>query len=190
MPRLNSDPRISNSEGASFDNYVGRHIFANSRKFAAEYRSSYCSLSTSPVAREGESMERDYWYTMARGFPGSRRRSMWAVWRLSARCARLNAVKVDTQKVPVVFEPRTARSLLDNIFEAVHGMSIYRQESFLAGKLGEKVASEDVTVIDDATLPGLFGTFAVRRRGCGLAAHRGDRARRAEELPDEHLRGA
>jgi len=155
---LNSDPRISNSEGASFDNYVGRHIFANSRNFAAEYRSSYCSLSTSPVAREGESMERDYWYTMARGFSGLE--APEHVGRMAAQRAlrRLNAVKVDTQKVPVVFEPRTARSLLDNIFEAVHGMSIYRQESFLAGKLGEKVASEDVTVIDDATLPGLFGT--------------------------------
>ncbi len=36
--------------------------------------------------------------------------------------------------------------------------SIYRNESFLAGKLGEKVASENVTVIDDGTIPGLFGT--------------------------------
>jgi PmbA protein len=155
---LTSDPRISNSEGASFDNYVGRHIFANSRNFAAEYQSSYCSLSTSPVAREGESMERDYWYTMARGFSGLE--APEHVGRMAAQRAlrRLNAVKVDTQKVPVVFEPRTARSLLDNIFEAVHGMSVYRQESFLAGKLGEKVASDDVTVIDDATLPGLFGT--------------------------------
>ena len=82
------------------------------------------------------------------------------VGRMAAQRAlrRLNAVKVDTQKVPVVFEPRTARSLLDNIFEAVHGMSIYRQESFLAGKLGEKVASDDVTIVDDATIPGLFGT--------------------------------
>jgi PmbA protein len=71
---------------------------------------------------------------------------------------RLNAVKVETQKAPVVFEPRTARSLLDNIFEAVHGMSIYRQESFLAGKLGQRVATELVTVVDDGTLPGLFGT--------------------------------
>ena len=155
---LSTDPRISNSEGASFDNYVGRHIFANSRQFAAEYRSSYCSLSTSPVARDGESMERDYWYTMARGFSGLE--APEHVGRMAAQRAlrRLNAVKVDTQKVPVVFEPRTARSLLDNIFEAVHGMSIYRQESFLAGKLGEKVASDNVTIVDDATLPGLFGT--------------------------------
>ena len=155
---LSTDPRISNSEGGSFDNNVGRHIFANSRGFAGEYRSSYCSLSTSPVAKDGESMERDYWYTMARDFAGLEAAEF--VGRTAAQRAlrRLNAVKVDTQRVPVVFEPRTARSLLDNIFEAVHGMSVYRQESFLAGRLGEKVAHEDVTVIDDGTLAGLFGT--------------------------------
>ena len=155
---LSADPRISNSEGASFDTHLGRHIFANSRGFAGEYRSSYCGLSTVPVAREGESMERDYWDSSARGFAGLE--SPEAVGRKAAARAlrRLNAVKVDTSKVPVVFEPRTARSLLDNIFEAVHGMLIYRHESFLAGKLGEKVAAEGVTVVDDGTLPGLFGT--------------------------------
>jgi PmbA protein len=58
----------------------------------------------------------------------------------------------------VVFEPRTAHSLLDSLYEAVHGMSIYRHESFLAGKLGERIASENFTVIDDGTIPGLFGT--------------------------------
>jgi PmbA protein len=155
---LATDARISNSEGASFDNHVGRHVFANSRGFAGEYRSSYCSVSTSPVAKDGDSMERDYWYTLARDFAGLEAAEY--VGRTAAQRAlrRLHAVKVDTQKVPVVFEPRTARSLLDHIFEAVHGMSIYRQESFLAGKLGEQVAHEDVTVIDDGTLPGMFGT--------------------------------
>ena len=155
---LTADPRIQNSEGASFDTNTGRHIFANSRGFAGEYRSSSCSLAVSPVAKDGESMERDYWYTMARGFAGLEPPEQ--VGRIAAQRAlrRLNAVKVETQKVPVVFEPRAARSLLDNIFEAVHGMLVYRHESFLAGKLGEKVAAENVTVVDDATLPGLFGT--------------------------------
>ena len=155
---LAADPRIFNSEGASFETHVGRHIFANSRGFAGEYRSSYCSLSTAPVARDGESMERDYWFTLARGFGGLEPPE--EVGRTAARRAlrRLNPVKMPTQKVPVVFEPRTARTLLDNLFDAVHGMSIYRHESFLAGKLGEKVAGENVTVIDDGTIPGLFGS--------------------------------
>ena len=49
-------------------------------------------------------------------------------------------------------------TLLGHVFEAVNGESIYRKASFLEGKLGERVASENVTVIDDATIPGLFGT--------------------------------
>jgi PmbA protein len=111
-----------------------------------------------PVAREGKSMERDYWYSMARSFAGLEKPE--EIGRIAAERAlrRLGAVKVDTKKVPVVFEPRTARSLLDHIFEAVHGVSVYRQESFLAGKLGQRVASEKLTVIDDGTIPGLFGS--------------------------------
>jgi PmbA protein len=155
---LSFDPRISNSDGASFDTYLGRHVFANSRGFAGEYRSSYCSLGVAPVARDGDSMERDSWDTTARRFDALE--TPESVGRTAAQRAlrRLNAVKVDTQKVPVVFEPRVARSLLDHIFEAVHGMSIYRHESFLAGKLGEQVASENLTVIDDGAIPGLFGS--------------------------------
>ena len=155
---LSADPRIFNSEGASFDNHVGRHIFANSRGFAGEYRSSYCSLSTVPVARDGESMERDYWYSMARSFAGLEDPEYIGRTAALRALRRLNAKKVETRKRPVVFEPRTARTLLDSIFDAVHGMSIYRHESFLAGKLGEKVAGDNVTIIDDGTIPGLFGT--------------------------------
>jgi PmbA protein len=155
---LATDPRIFNSEGGGFDTYTGRHIFANSRGFAGEYRSSYCSIGASPVARDGESMERDHWGHAARRFADLE--SPEYVGRTAAARAlrRLNPVKVETQKVPVVFEPRTARTLLDSVYEAVHGMSIYRHESFLAGKLGEKVAGENVTIVDDGTIPGLFGT--------------------------------
>jgi PmbA protein len=155
---LRADPRITNSEGASFDTHLGRHAFANSRGFAGEYRASYCAVGTVPVAREGESMERDSWSSSARSFAGLQKPE--EVGRIAAQRAlrRLGSVKVETKKVPVVFEPRTARSLLDNIFDAVHGGAIYRNESFLAGKLGERVASDKLTVIDDGTIPGLFGT--------------------------------
>ncbi|HUS07160.1 MAG TPA: metallopeptidase TldD-related protein [Bryobacteraceae bacterium] len=152
------DPRIFNSEGGSFDTNLGYHVFANSRGFAGSYRTSSCSMSTVPLAKQGESMERDYWFTLARSV--DRLETPEEVGRKAAERAlrRLGARKVSTTKVPIVFEPRTANSLLSNIFEAVSGDSIYRQESFLAGRLGEKVASENITVIDDATIPGLFGS--------------------------------
>ncbi len=103
-------------------------------------------------------MERDYWFHSARGFSGLENPE--DIGRRAAERAirRLGAVKVETQRVPVIFEPRTARSLLGNVFEAVEGRSVYRRSSFLAEKLGQQVASTGVTVIDDGTMPGLFGS--------------------------------
>jgi PmbA protein len=155
---LSADPRITNSEGASFDAYTGERLFANSRGFLGSYRSSSCSLSTTPVARQGDSMERDYWFSSARN--PAKLESPASIGRRAAErtLRRLGARKVPTQKVPVVFDPITARSLISNIFQAADGEEIYRRASFLAGKLGERVAAETVTVIDDGTIPGLFGT--------------------------------
>ncbi|MGH9509663.1 MAG: metallopeptidase TldD-related protein, partial [Terriglobales bacterium] len=68
------------------------------------------------------------------------------------------ARKVKTARVPIVFDPMVARSLLGNLFEAASGDSIYRGASFLAGKLGERIAGENVTVVDDGTLRGGFGS--------------------------------
>ena len=65
---LAADPRIANSEGASFGSYAGSRTFANSRGFTGSYRNSSCSLSTSPVAKLDDHMERDFWYSIARQF--------------------------------------------------------------------------------------------------------------------------
>jgi len=153
-----TDPRITNSEGASFGAYAGGRVFANSRGFVGSYRVSSCSLSTTPVAREGGSMERDFWFSAARSH--SKLESPAAIGRRAAErtVRRLGSRKVPTQKVPVIFDPLPARTLVASVFEAVDGDAIYRNASFLAGKLGERVASEHVTIIDDGTMPGLFGT--------------------------------
>jgi PmbA protein len=155
---LSFDPRITNSEGGSFDSNIGGRVFANSRGFAGSYQSTYCSVSAVPVATLNGHMERDYWFTIARDFSGLE--SPELVGRTAAErvIRRLGAVKVETQKVPIIFEPRVARTLLSNLFDAVQGMAIYRHASFLAGKLGEKIASDKITLIDDGTIPGLFGS--------------------------------
>jgi PmbA protein len=103
-------------------------------------------------------MERDFWYSSARGL--ARLESPEDIGRIAAErtVRRLGAVKVITQKVPVIFEPRVARSLVANLFEAVEGRSIYRQSSFLLDRLGHSVASPLTTLVDDGTMPGLFGT--------------------------------
>ena len=166
-----ADVRIQNSDGGSFDAATGHKILANSRGFLGEYRSSYCSVSASPIAQDKEGgMQRDYWYSTARRL--DRLESPESVGMEAARrtLRRLNGRRVPTQRVPVVFAPEMARSLVGNIFEAANGDSIYRGASFFAGKLGEQVAASSVNVVDDGTMVGGFGTSPFD--GEGLASRR------------------
>jgi len=156
---LDFDPRIKNSDGGSFDAATGHKILANSHGFVGEYQRSYCSIAAVPIAQaENGAMQRDYWFSVARSL--SRLESPEHVGKVAAErtIRRLGARKVKTAHVPVVLDPLVAVSMLDHIFEGVNGDSVYRGASFLAGKLGQKVAGDRVTVIDDGTMPGGFGT--------------------------------
>jgi PmbA protein len=156
---LDYDPRIKNSEGGSFDAATGHKVLANSHGFVGEYRRSYCSVAAVPIAQnENGTMQRDYWFSVARNL--GRLESPEHVGTVAAQrtLRRLGARKGKTAHVPVVLDPLVAASMLDHIFEGVNGDSVYRGASFLAGKLGEKIAGERVTVIDDGTMVGGFGT--------------------------------
>jgi len=156
---MDSDPRIKNSEGGSFDAATGRKILANSHGFVGEYQRSYCSIAAMPIAQsETGGMQRDFWYSVSRNL--KQLESPEKVGKIAAErtLRRLGARKVKTAHVPVVLDPLVATSILGHIFEGVNGDSIYRGASFLAGKLGEKIASENVTVVDDGTMVGGFGT--------------------------------
>ena len=156
---LSADPRLKNSDGGSFDAATGHKVMANSRGFVGEYRRSYCSVAAMPIAQtEQGGMQRDYWFSSARTL--GKLASPESIGAEAARrtLRRLNARRVATQRVPIVFAPEIARSLVGNIFEAANGDSVYRGASFWANQLGQQVASSNVTVTDDGTIPGLFGT--------------------------------
>lgn len=153
------DPLLSNSDGGSFDAATGRKVLANSLGFVGEYSRSYCSVSAVPIAQDAEgNMQRDYWYSAARSL--KLLESPESVGREAARrtLRRLGARKVATTRVPLVLDPLVSRSIVEHFFEGANGDSIYRQSSFFVGKLGERVAGENITVIDDGTMRGGFGT--------------------------------
>jgi len=152
------DPRITNTEGGSFESRTGARYFANSSGFAGEYQTSSCGLGAFPIAMHDGKMERDYWWSAARSPEGLEDAA--SIGRLAAErtLRRLGARKVQTQKAAIVFDPRVARSLLGHLFEAVSGESLYQEASFLNGKLGERIAAECITLIDDGTIPGLWGS--------------------------------
>lgn len=156
---LDYDPRIKNSEGGSFDAATGHKVLANSHGFVGEYRRSYCSVSAVPIAMtEDGGMQRDFWFSVARSLGKLEAPEKVGVIAAQRTLRRLGGRKCKTAQMPVVLDPMVSSSLLSHIFEGVNGDSVYRGASFLAGKLGEKIAGVNVNVIDDGTLVGGFGT--------------------------------
>jgi PmbA protein len=156
---LDFDPRIKNSEGGSFDAATGHRVLVNSHGFLGEYRRSYCSVAAIPIAQTDDgAMQRDYWYSVARTLKKLDAPEQVGKVAAERTLRRLGARKVKTAKVPVVFDPMVATSILEHIFEGINGDSVYRGASFLAGKLGQKIAGPNVNIIDDGTMPGGFGT--------------------------------
>jgi PmbA protein len=159
---LGADPRITNSDGGSFDAATGSKVLANSRGFHGGYRSSYAGVAAAPLAVDVDgSMQRDGWWSSARRLADLE--SPEAIGKEAARrtLRRLGARRVPTQQVPIVFAREVAGTLLGSVFEAASGDAIWRGASFLAGKLGEQIAAANLTIVDDNTmlLPTGMGGF-------------------------------
>ncbi len=168
---MQSDPRITNSEGAEFATSFHRVIHANSAGFAGEFAASAFHLSVTPVAVSNGSMERDYWFSAARRLDALD--APEAVGREAGRrvVRRLGARKVRTRDVPVVFDAPVAGTLAWHVGQAVSGYALYQRTSFLCDRLGQRVASPLVHIVDDGTLPSALGSrpfdgegVAVRRK--------------------------
>jgi len=155
---LTSDPRITNSEGAECWDRQARYAYATSSGFAGSYATSGFGITVAPVASQDGEMQRDAWYTISR--KRARLDDPEQVGRVAAARAlrRLGGRKVRTTEVPVIFDPDTAASLIRSIAGAASGPSLYRRASFLVDRLGTKIASPSVTIVDDGLLPGALGS--------------------------------
>jgi PmbA protein len=140
---------VTNSEGAEASWSRSRVAIVASNGFAGTYAGTGHSISVAVLAGEGTKMERDYDFSSA--VHAADLENADAVGKRAGERAvrRLGARKVATCRVPVVYDPRVAGSLLRHLVGAISGPSVARGTSFLKDKRGEPVFAKGVTVIDD-----------------------------------------
>jgi PmbA protein len=148
-----SDPRISNSEGATLYTQRSSFVYGNTHGFVGGYPTSRHSLSCAVIAREGEDMQRDYWYDSSR-LPGEID-APEAIGRRAAErtIARLNGRKLGTRECPVLFRADIAPSLLRSLFGAIRGHAVYRKSTFLLDQVGAQIFPDWVTISEDPLKP-------------------------------------
>jgi PmbA protein len=148
-----SDPRISNSEGATLYTQRSSFVYGNTHGFVGGYPTSRHSLSCAVIAQEGEDMQRDYWYDSGR-LPGEID-APEAIGRRAAErtIARLNGRKLGTRECPVLFRADVAPSLLRSLFGAIRGHAVYRKSTFLLDQVGAQIFPDWVTISEDPLKP-------------------------------------
>ena len=144
---------VTNSEGAEAGWSRSTIALAATNGFARRYESSSQSIAASVLAGEGTAMERDYDFHTA--VYGSDLRAPAEIGRSAGSRAvrRLGARKIETARVPVVYDTRVSGGLLRHLASAINGPSVARGTSFLKDRMGERVFPEGIEIVDDPHRP-------------------------------------
>ncbi|WP_406667986.1 metalloprotease PmbA [Gallaecimonas sp. GXIMD1310] len=156
---LSADPRIVNSEGASYSSHAGFKVYGNTAGMIGSYPSSRHSLSCVVIAKDGEQMERDYEYGIARALAELDNAEQIGRDAAHHTLSRLGARKLGTMQVPVLFRADVATGLWGHLVSAISGGSLYRRSSFLLDSLGQRIFPAQITIHEDPhVLGGLAST--------------------------------
>lgn len=136
---LDADSRIVNSDGASYTGNQGLKVYGNTHGFIAGFPSSRYSMSCVVIGQDGEDMQRDYSYTLARD-----PRQLASAQQVGEEAAkftleRLNPRSVKTGKYPVIFHSSIAAGVFGHLVSAISGGSLYRKSSFLLDHCGKQI---------------------------------------------------
>jgi PmbA protein len=140
---------VTNSESADASWGRTQVWLAGSNGFTGSYVRTGSSLVASVVAGEGTGMETDYDFSSAVFAEDLQDPADVGKSAGERAVSRLNARKTDTARVPVVFDPRVANSMLRHLAGAISGPAIARGTSFLKDKLNETVFADGISIVDD-----------------------------------------
>ena len=161
------DPRVTGVETATYSESTGEVLLASTAGFRAGFRSSVCYGYLVAIAEEGGESQTGFGFTAGRSF-GSLEDEEAAREASSMAVDLLGAKQVASARVPVLMDNLSAAEILAVLGAAVSGESVSKGRSYLAGRLGETVGSQLVTIVDDGLMIGGFGT--VPFDGEGVAA--------------------
>ncbi len=142
-------PEVNNSEGAEAGYSRTETVLMTSAGFAGRYVRTSHSVSATALAGSGVDMQRDYDFSTTVHLTDLEDPA--EIGRLAGERAvqRLHPTRPRTARLPVMYDPRVASSLLGHLVGAINGAAIVRGTSFLRDRLGKPVFGRDIQVHDE-----------------------------------------
>ena len=153
-----ADTRIENSEGSHVRDAIASFALANTRGFRGVTQGTSVSRTAAPIARDGTSKRLGSYGTAARGWSTAESTPAVAQHAVHRALALIGARKPPTTRVPVIFERDVAAAVLADVFAAASAANVVLGNSWLAGRIGERIGSALATIVDDGRLKGGLGS--------------------------------
>jgi PmbA protein len=163
------DPRVTGVETAAYSESTSEILLASTAGFRSGFRSSICYGYLMAIAEQDGDSQTGFGFTAGRSFASLDAESA-AQEAASMAVDLLGARQVETARVPVLIDNISTAELLVVMGAAISGEFVTKGRSYLTGRLGDSIASESVTVVDDGLMQGGFGTAPFD--GEGVAAKR------------------
>lgn len=164
-----ADPRVRQVSSADYGDASVEMALASTTGIRAATRRTSAYLSVSAIASDGKGTQTGSGFSVARAAVDldPERAAADAVGRA---VRMLGAGKPRSGRTTVVFDPRVVSTLLSVVSGALSGEAVVKGRSFFAGRIGEEVATDAVTLVDDPTDPRAYS--AASYDGEGLACRR------------------
>lgn len=143
---LSKDKRISSSDGVVISTSEGCHGYGNTHGFIGMFSGTRHELSCVLIAKKGEDMQRDYYYTLSCDPALLDSINYVAEQAVSRTVRRLNAKKLKTGRMPVIFAAEEARGLIGHFVSSIQGSNLYRKASFLVDQLGNQIFPKHIQI--------------------------------------------
>ena len=155
---FDSDSRIVNSEGASFQSEQAIGCLATSRGFNQVEQETDYSLSCVMMARDDASQQVDYWYNRSRLFEQLGNPEEMGKKAAERALAKLGSRPVQTGKYPVLFVADMAKGFWSGLLSAISGGAVYRKSTFLLEHLNSRIFPQWLTVEEQPHIVRGFGS--------------------------------
>ncbi len=142
-----SSKKIINTE-SSFTENKSNFILANSDGFCSGYKASSFTASCVTVAKDENSMERDYEFTSRRHLSDIKQPTDLGKKAAEKTIKKLSPNKIGSEKINIIFDKRIAKGMLSAFASAISASAIARGTSFLKDKIDQQVFSKSINVID------------------------------------------
>ena len=158
------DSRVKQVERSCYEDGEVEMWLANSNGIVMHQLGNYCGLSC--LALGEANGEQQSGYGMSSGVRYDSLSPKQAGEMAADRAVRmLGATQIDSGRMDLVLDPMIGMQILGIISACFSGEAVRKQKSFLAGKIGQQVASPQLTIVDDGTLDYRLGSSSFDGEG-------------------------